>query len=309
MTPAGDQSDVVRPRPAALGARMLADRGLVLMIGVAVGLAIGAAFQRPAPRPPASPHVVLVAKPPAAVAAPDCALTVAPRLVEELATGKPAVIGVFGDSFGDGLWTALYRRMQTRDVKIERFSQEGTGFTRYQVLDVEKEAARRLREQPVDVAVVVFGANDTEGLWDDDHRHAYAFMTPAWQTIYGARMARLVARLRAQQAMVYWVGLPRMRKPDYDADVAAEDAFYEREASSLGVPYFDTRTLSVDETGGFNMYLADGPSGARRLMRANDGVHMTGVGYERLAGPLMQRIRAYLDRAGAQARGPLAASS
>jgi hypothetical protein len=47
------------------------------------------------------------------------------------------------------------------------------------------------------------------------------------------------------------------------------------------------------------MYLADYETGARRLMRANDGVHMTGVGYERLAGPLMQRIRAYLGRAAA----------
>jgi hypothetical protein len=299
MESSGDPPDAGARRPGGLGPRLIADRGVVLMLGVAVGLVIGSAFHRPVARRPATVAVAPIAARPApqAPAAPDCALPVSPRLVGELAAGKPAVIGVFGDSFGDGVWAALYRRMAAKGVKVVRMSQEGTGFTRYQVLDVEEEAARRLREQPVDVAVLVFGANDTEGLWDDEHRHAYAFMTPGWKAIYGARVGRLVALLRAQQAMVYWVGLPKMRKSDFDDDVAAESEFYSSQAKGLGVPFLDTRALSQDERGEFNMYLADYVTGARRLMRANDGVHMTGVGYERLAGPLMLRIRAYLDRA------------
>ena len=32
-------------------------------------------------------------------------------------------------------------------------------------------------------------------------------------------------------------------------------------------------------------------------MRANDGIHMTFPGYERLTGPLVERIRSYMARA------------
>jgi hypothetical protein len=63
----------------------------------------------------------------------------------------------------------------------------------------------------------------------------------------------------------------------------------------------------VDRNGEFNAYLADGAGGAPRLMRANDGVHMTIAGYERLASPLVDRIRIYLARAArpAEATGPV----
>jgi hypothetical protein len=288
------------PRPK--GPWLLADRGLVLLIGVGVGVVIGLAFHRgdsvkvAAAAPPAIP-------PPkhAAAAVQDCALPLAPRLVADLRAGRPAVVGVIGDSFGDGVWGALYRRMARKDVRVVKMSQEGTGFTRYQVVNVEAETERQLREQPLDVAILVFGANDTEGIWDDAHRHAYPFMSAPWQEIYGRRLARVVQRLREQQAIVYWVGLPKMRKPQYDADVAAENAFYAVQARTLGIPYFDTRALSADDKGDFDMYLMDARTGSRRLMRAGDGIHMTAAGYERMTAPVEARIDAYLARAAADA--------
>jgi hypothetical protein len=221
--------------------------------------------------------------------------------MREVRTGAPVTIGVFGDSFGDGVWAALYRRLAKDNVRIVKLSQEGTGFTRYQVLDLEQRAADQLRDQPVDVAVIVTGANDTQGLFDDDHKHAYALMTPGWKAIYGARLERFVTLIRGQGAMVYWLGLPKMRQPGYDQDVAALDDFYAAEMNRLDVPYLSTRELTADGSGAFNLYLRGPGDQAPRLMRTNDGVHMTAAGYERLAGPLIERIRAYLARAGRQA--------
>ncbi len=176
------------------------------------------------------------------------------------------------------------------------------------MLDLEQRAAEQLRDKPVDIAVIVTGANDTQGLFDDDHKHAYALMTPGWKAIYGARLQRFVGLIRGQGAMVYWLGLPKMRQPGYDRDVVALDDFYAAEMASLDVPYLSTRELSADGTGAFNLYLTDPGDHEPRLMRANDGVHMTMAGYERLAGPLIDRIRAYLARAGRQASGPAPAA-
>ncbi len=212
-------------------------------------------------------------------------------------------IGVFGDSFGDGLWAALYRRMAKDPVKVVRLSEEGTGFTRYQTINLERRAMEQLRGQAVDVAVITIGANDTEGLFDDEHKHAYALMSPGWKSIYGARIDRFVTLIRDQGAMVYWVGLPKMRQPAYDRDIAALDAFVAERMAALRVPYLSTRGLSSDGAGEFSPYLADPVVGTPRLMRANDGVHMTAAGYERLAGPLIARIRTYIAQA-ASAEAP-----
>ena len=289
-------------RPWRRRLAFLADRTVVLFMGVGVGAAITLAFlgggvtradrgraSPPAPRP-AEP-----ATPPAACPAP-----IPPDLARKVALGQPVTIGVFGDSFGDGVWAALYRRLAKDNVKVLRLSEEGTGFTRYQVVNLEEKAAAQLEAQPVDIAVVVTGANDTEGTWDDAHAHAYALMTPKWKAVYGARIDRFVGLLRRKGAMVYWVGLPKMRKDSYDQDVAALDDFFASRMTALGAPFFPTRSLSSDDAGAFNLYLPDPVTKAPRLMRANDGVHMTPAGYERLAGPLIDRIRADLARA----RGP-----
>lgn len=288
-----------RGRRRPIWRRLLADRGAVLIIGVCVGAAIGLAFGggglRHAAAPAAQNKAVAAALPA------DCAVRVAPRLVARLRKGEPAVVGVLGDSFGDGYYASLYQQLGQqiggKDVRVVKLSREGTGFTRYHVSDVQAEAARRLKDEPLDVAVLAFGANDTEGIWDDAHKHAYVFMTPQWKAVYGQRMARLVGLLREQGAMVYWVGLPKMRTPKYDADIAAEMAFYAEEMKSLDVPFFDTRAASSDAQGEFNIYLPDGPSGTPKVMRANDGIHMNFIGYERLSAPVAERVRAYIARA------------
>ena len=215
--------------------------------------------------------------------------------MNKVLSGQPISVGVFGDSFGDGMWAALYRRLDKDRFKVLRLSHEGTGFTRYRVSNLEENTANALSGQPVDVAVVVLGANDTEGLADGGH--VYPLLSPGWKSVYGARMRRLVSLIRNQGAMVYWVGLPKMRTASYDRDIAALDDFYAEQMSMLNVPFLATRDLSEDERGEFNLYLSDPGAKAPRLMRANDGIHMTMAGYERLAGPLIDRINSYVARA------------
>jgi hypothetical protein len=238
----------------------------------------------------------------------ECAAPFPPRLTARIAAGQPVTIGVFGDSFADGVWAALYRRMGKDNVKVLKLGQEGTGFTRYQTLNLERKAADNLKAEPVDIAVVIIGANDTQGLFDDDHLHAYALMSPGWKTVYGARIDRFVSLIRDQGAMVYWVGLPKMRQPGYDQDIAAVGDFQASRMAALNVPFLTTRELSVDPRGEFNLYLDDPDTHAPRLMRANDGVHMTMAGYERLAGPLIDRIHGYLAHAAASPEAVAAAA-
>lgn len=310
--------------------RTLLDRTAVLFLGVAAGVAIGYAFGRSegggeqaalappsvqapapgvqanagpaaqnAPTAPSSPSTPS-ARPQAAPPERDFAAPFSPRLLSTVAQGRRVRVGVFGDSYGDGIWSALYRELPAkRNYEVVKLSQQSTGFTRYGSLNLENHLREQLAGAPVDIAVISFGANDTQGVMHGGH--AARLLSPEWQQVIGDRVAGFVRILREQGAMVYWVGLPKMRKPSYDADITGMNAFYAAKMRELGVPWIDTLPLSVGPDGEFELYLPDGPSQERKLMRANDGIHMSMAGYVRITRGLTQRIEAYVAAARRQA--------
>lgn len=281
------------------------DRTSVLFIGMAVGVTIGLAYTAGhsvnASTSPRAQIVTNVGRGAAtgggmlAAQAPDCAAPFSPRLLKTISTGQPITVGVFGDSFGEGIWAALYWTLpKDEHYQVVKFAQRSTGFTRYQQLNVEDAAAQDLATQPVDIAVISFGANDTQEIVDGGH--VYPLLSPGWKEAYGRRVARFVALLRSQGAMVYWVGLPKMRNPDFDGQIQAMNEFYAGQMAALDVPFMPTEALSVDQWGQFNTYLYDPKEHKDVLMRANDGIHMSIPGYERITGPLVDRIKSYVAR-------------
>jgi hypothetical protein len=98
-----------------------------------------------------------------------------------------------------------------------------------------------------------------------------------------------------------------MRKAGYDRKAQWLNAIYDARARALGVPFVPTTPVTVDAGGGYSDYLSDGGS-RLRLMRARDGVHMTMIGYLRLAAPVSGAIRADVARAWAVPPPPAAST-
>lgn len=197
-------------------------------------------------------------------------------------------IGVFGDSMGDGVWTALYREFRDdAGVEVTKFSEVSTGLSRYDYVNIQAKTTRQLDENPVDVAVVVFGTNDAQGIDDGDTIHAFG--TEGWKAAYGKRIDDLVALFRSRGVVVYWVGMPRMKRDGFDGRMVIVNGVVEARMKALGVPYLETVGLTSDSDGKYMPYAEVG--GRRRLMRANDGIHMSMDGYVRLAEPVEAAIR------------------
>lgn len=284
--------------------RFLLDRTAVLFLGVAAGAAIGFAFASGGDAPKVATTLATVAPPPPATTKPpaeteialECAMPFQQQLLDTVTKGEKVRIGVFGDSFGDGVWSALYRQLPaSKNYQVIKYSQQSTGFTRYASLNLEDHAREQLSADPIDIAVISFGANDTQGVWAAGH--AAALLSPEWQKLIGERIENYVAVLRSKGAMVYWVGLPKMRKESFDADISGMNDFYEKKMKALGVPFIATAPLSVDAAGQYAAYLPDGPKQERTLIRANDGIHMSMTGYVRITRPLAKRIDAYVAAA------------
>jgi uncharacterized protein len=316
------------------GLLLVADRTTALFVGLAVGAVVAFSFDtgetpgappavvptQPA-RAPIQPDQVAASVPvvasnpsasraragnmvPAPVAgARPAADPPAPRLAAAVAEGRPVRIGVFGDSFGEGVWAGLYNQLRgDPGYEIRQFAERSTGFTRYRSLNILDDVRAKLDEQPVDVAILSFGANDTQGIYEDGRGHP--FMSEGWQRIVTERVSAVVALMRERGAAVYWVGLPRMRDPAFDADIQAMNLFYADRMAALVVPYLDTVPLSVDGQGHYAPYLPTEPGGTRRVGRANDGVHMTIAGYIHLTRPLTEQLRASVAEAQARRAAP-----
>jgi len=232
-----------------------------------------------------------VLQPPATIAA-----AAAPPPVQALrvAAGRPVVIGVFGDSLGDGLWAGLYRQLRDgKSYEVVKFSRAATGLARYDYVNVQQQAAEQLARRHIDIAVVMVGANDEQGIIEG--HQVDGFDTPRWRQVYAGRIDALVGLLRSRGAAVYWVGLPKMRREGFDRKARILNAIYAGRAQALGVPFIRTVPVTVDDQGQYDDYLEDG--GRPRLMRAKDGVHMTMSGYLRIASPVSGLIRADVGRA------------
>ncbi|KQM85048.1 hypothetical protein ASE67_15325 [Sphingomonas sp. Leaf23] len=227
-----------------------------------------------------------------------------PQVIARMKRDGVLRVGVFGDSFGNGIWDALYRQLPQDDgFEVLKFAKEATGFTRYRVLDLEQRAREQLKAQPIDAAVISFGANDAQAVFADGHLHP--LMSDGWKQVIGDRIDAFVATIRSTGAIVYWVGLPVMRDPKMDAEMQAMDAFYADHMRRLGVPFLDSRPLTLDAEGKYNAYLPDLKTGKPMLMRTGDGLHMIGVGYQRLTNSVATDLRRYAERARREAGRPL----
>ncbi|WCT80257.1 GDSL-type esterase/lipase family protein [Novosphingobium humi] len=275
------------------------DRGAVLFVGIAVGAVLamsyvhqGQPFASMAMAGPAKARQEMAA-PPAQAATPtdNCAgdFPLSPRVLAGLRADRPLRIGIIGDSFGDGIFAATNGMFRKKDgFEVYRFSKEGTGLTRYQSLDVLDHVKAKFAEQPIDIAIIDIGANDTQGVREAGHGAAY--MSERWQSVVGGRASALVAYLRQQGVAVAWVGLPRMRKADYDRDVQAMNGFYAGLMCKLHVPFVNPVSASEDKDHHFAKELIDSTTKTPYVARAEDGIHMTFHGYREITKPVLTRI-------------------
>jgi len=281
------------------------DRTAVLFIGIVVGAVVGASFFSggssvpggEARAKPVLPPPTPVAASPASQTNSTVADSLAPRLAAAVREGRTIRIGVFGDSFGDGVWAGVYNILRGDNrYEVRQFSERSTGFTRYRSLNLLDDARAKLDRNPVDIAIISYGANDTQGIYLDGRGHQ--FMTEGWQRIVTERVTAIVNLMRERGIQVYWVGLPKMRETQFDTDVRAMNAFFTSRMLALNVPYIETATLSTGRDGQFAPYLTDPRTSQRFNARTNDGVHMTIPGYILVMRPLTDRIRRSVAAAG-----------
>lgn len=213
---------------------------------------------------------------------------------------------VLGDSLADGLWQGVYRSFQEdTNLEIVNKSKPGSGFARPESYDWSAQLDEIFKDDTYQIAVVMFGANDDQGLRSG--KDQLKFGSDEWREAYGKRVEAFIKKLRAKKLAVYWVGLPIMRGPAQSDDAEELNDVYREKSFINGAKFIDTWSGFTDETGHYSAYGPD-MSGQVRRLRADDGVHFTMRGSLKLAHFVEKDIRRDLNLAKLERNIPLAGS-
>jgi|GEM_PF-1593825 len=200
-------------------------------------------------------------------------------------TDAPLRVWVIGDSLAGPVGSAL-RALggESGLVEVTVHSEGGSGLAQLEVLDWPAFLTDNPPPGVLDAVVVILGANDGQGMAAAEGWAAFG--TPEWDDRYAALVGGLIGQLLGGASRVYWVGLPAMADPDYDARMQHVSTLIQNETvKRLEARYIEARSLFTDAAGRYAAALPIG-EGAVVTLRAADGIHFTSAG----AGVLAERI-------------------
>ena len=228
------------------------------------------------------------------VAVSGVAVSAAPVLAKETAkkhnkskSKRRLRVAVFGDSLGDGMYAGLTQvTAGMKGIRVQRYSRANTGIVRSDRYNWNK-AAKKLSTKPMDVAVLVFGANDIQGIRTGGKR--YYFGHKRWKQHYTDRVTRIIQNFRKRRVKVYVVGLPIVRQPKVRKGYAYINKIFRQVAKKNGATYIETWSTFADSQGRYT------PSyrikGRARNIRQKDGIHFTMDGYRIYARRALKVLR------------------
>ncbi len=201
----------------------------------------------------------------------------------------PLKLWMGGDSMAVALGGSLSRLASaTGVITPELDARSSTGLTRPDYFDWPTELAAIAAKQP-DVIVVIFGANDSQGLRAPDGK-IFQPKSEGWRAEYRRRVGEAMDAVAGANRLVIWVGQPAMEADGFAARMAELNAIYREEAAKRqGILFFDSWPLFVDASGKYNAFLPD-EDGAIQEMRQGDGVHLSLAGANRLADAILKRL-------------------
>lgn len=213
-----------------------------------------------------------------------------PRLVETPKNPDAQTVLVIGDIEAAGLATGLQAAYSEEpSLVVVPKVKNTTGLVRDGDADAIAQVKKTLTDAAPDFLVAMIGINDWRSIAVPGGKSVEPD-DPDWPRLYGERLDRYVAVLRASGKPFWWVGLP----PTADADLgptrrAAFSAFLSSlndiarpRVQAAGGTFVDVWAAFTDEEGHYTQMGPDVEGQVKRL-RLNDGILFTQAGRRKLA--------------------------
>lgn len=218
--------------------------------------------------------------------------TTEPAVVARVPTAaEPLRMWLGGDSMTIELAQAVEGGVVDRpEISLATHPQVSSGLSRPDFFDWPRYLTDDVLPTNPEVMVVMFGANDSQGLEIDGT--AYQPSAPEWQAEYRRRVGVVMDMLRGDGRLVIWVGQPRMRDPGFDERMGVLDEIYADEAEGRPwVHFLDSRPVLSPDGGGYQAAVG-GTS-----LRQSDGIHLDNGGADLLATAVLDAVQEqFIDR-------------
>ena len=213
-----------------------------------------------------------------------------PKIVEVPKNPDAQSVLVIGDIEAQGLGTGLQMAFAEEPMLIvSTKARAASGLTRDGDGEWSTLAQKVLAENKADLIVVMLGVNDYQTIPVPGAKGLEPG-SDEWLRVYGERLDRLIAQLKATGKPFWWVGLPPTADPDRKPTARAAYAAFLSSLNDLARPrvqaagggFVDIWDAFTDEEG---RYAPTGPDleGQMKKLRANDGILFTRAGQRKLA--------------------------
>jgi hypothetical protein len=183
-----------------------------------------------------------------------------------------------------------------KDVSVVREGAFSTGLNRIDYFDWYARTDELIAESSPDVLVVMFGANDGQGILDLDG-NPYQLDEPHWKEVYQERVNLYLTKFAPKVKKIYWVGHPIAGNDDFMGKFLTMNPIYQAEVAKFpNAVYVDTWTrFSVN--GEYSQSIPD-DNGLWQIAKQSDGVHVTDFGGEIMSELTIKEILKGVDMQG-----------
>jgi hypothetical protein len=208
----------------------------------------------------------------------------------EVTGEQPLRVYVAGDSMAQVFGSSLVNLAEGTGLMEATLDYHvSTGLSRPDFYDWPQRLIDQLVNLEPDAVVILFGANDGQDVMYQGK--VLKVGSRAWQDVYATRVERAMRILSRGGRRVYWVGNPIMRDKGYRERIAMMNRIYAEQAEEFpGVVFVSTWKTMADEQGSYAESLRDA-EGRPKLVRHSDGIHLTRVGGDRMAGAVLDVIK------------------
>ena len=215
---------------------------------------------------------------------------VEPKIVEVPKNPDAQTLLVIGDIEAQGLATGLQMAFaEDPSLVILSKARASSGLARDGEGEWSTLAQKVLAENKFDFVVVMLGVNDYQTIAAPGTK-GLEIAGEDWNRVYGERLDRLIAQIRATGKPFWWVGLPPTADADRKPTARAAYAAFLSSLNDMARPrvqaaaggFVDIWDAFTDEEG---HYTPMGPDleGQLKRLRANDGILFTRSGQRKLA--------------------------
>lgn len=207
--------------------------------------------------------------------------------------GQCTVLEV-GDSIGSDLGWGLSRHLPAGSgLQMIQMDRTSTGLANTGYWDWPVSLAGYLQRYHPQLVLICLGGNDQQGISADGN--GLPFASPAWRSVYLARVTEMISASTDSGAYVLWVGLPVMQQPSYSQGAAYLDGLYAQAVAGAGArhaAFVPTWSLFSSAGGG---YASDAQvNGKRATLRQADGIHLSYTGEDVAATYVIEQMASIL---------------